>query len=68
MKHSKKFDLVKEFYDYRLWSKTRVWNAVGRWITAEEYEEITGEPYVPANTNEEKAEESATDTNVGGKE
>lgn len=23
----------------------RVYNAVGKWITAEEYEEITGEPY-----------------------
>ena len=57
MEHSKKFDLVKDFYDRRLWSKTRVWNAVGRWITAEEYEEITGEPYEPA-----------TDTNVGEKE
>lgn len=57
MKHSKKFDLVKDFYDRRLWSKTRVWNAVGRWITAEEYKEITGEDYVPA-----------TDTSVGGKE
>lgn len=55
MEHSKKFDLVKDFYDRRLWSKTRVWNAVGRWITAEEYKEITGEPYEPA-----------TDTNVGG--
>lgn len=53
MKHSKKFDLVKEFYDYRLWSKTRVWNAVGRWITAEEYEEITGEPYEPATTTDD---------------
>ena len=49
MEHSKKFDLVKDFYDRRLWSKTRVWNAVGRWITAEEYEEITGEPYAPVN-------------------
>ena len=43
--HSKKFELVKGYYDAGLWSKTRVYNAVGRWITAEEHEEITGEPY-----------------------
>lgn len=48
MEHSKKYALVKDFYDRRLWSKMKVWNAVGRWITAEEYEEITGEPYEPA--------------------
>lgn len=45
MKHSKKFNQVKTYYDNGLWSKKRVWDAVGRWITAEEYEEIVGEPY-----------------------
>lgn len=45
MEHSKKFDMVKEFYDNKLWSIKRVWNAVGRWITAEEYKEITGTDY-----------------------
>lgn len=40
-----KYDMVKDYYDRRLWSKQRVYNAVGKWITAEEYEEITGEPY-----------------------
>jgi len=44
---SKKYEMVKDFYDMRLWSITRVRNAVIKsWITAEEYEEITGEPYV----------------------
>lgn len=43
---SKKFDLVKKYYDDGLWSKAKVHNAVGKgWITAEEYQEITGEPY-----------------------
>lgn len=46
--HSKNFEKVKGYYDNKLWSKKRVWDAVGRWITAEEYEEITGEPYVTA--------------------
>jgi len=43
--HSPKFQLVKDYYDSGLWSKQRVYNSVGKWITAAEYEEITGEPY-----------------------
>jgi len=39
------FDRVKMYYDKGLWSKERVYNVVGKVITAEEYEEITGEPY-----------------------
>lgn len=42
---SKNYELVKECYDAGLWSKKMVWNAVGRWITAEEYKLITGEDY-----------------------
>jgi len=40
------FDRVKIYYDKGLWSKERVYNVVGKVITAEEYEEITGEPYI----------------------
>lgn len=48
--HSKNFAKVKKLYDDGIWSKKRVHDAVtnpssGAWITAEEYEEITGEPY-----------------------
>lgn len=43
--HSKNYEKVKKYYDEGVWSITRVYNAVGKWITAEEYEEITGEPY-----------------------
>ena len=50
--HSKNFDKVKGYYDEYIesngkkgWSKARVKVAVGKWITAAEYEEITGEPY-----------------------
>jgi len=39
------FEKVKFYYDKGLWSKERVYNVVGKVITAEEYEEITGEPY-----------------------
>lgn len=38
--HSKKFDRVKGYYDKGLWTADMVRNAVGRWITAEEAEEI----------------------------
>lgn len=44
-KHSANFDKVKSYYDDNLWNKQRVYNVVGKWITAAEYEEITGEPY-----------------------
>lgn len=44
--HSKMFEKIKKYYDDGLWNKEMVRNAVikGK-ITAEEYEEITGEPY-----------------------
>ena len=46
MKMSKRYEQVKSYYDNGLWNKHRVYNAVVKgWITAEEYEEITGEPY-----------------------
>lgn len=40
---SKNFNKVKEYYEKGLWSKARVQNAVGKWITSDEYREITGE-------------------------
>lgn len=43
--HSAMFEQIREWYDAGRWSKIRVNNAVGKRITAEEYEEITGEPY-----------------------
>lgn len=46
MEHSKNFKKVKNYYDMGFWSKVKVHNAVVKnWITAEEYEEITGEGY-----------------------
>lgn len=44
--HSSKYELVKGYYDSDRWSKRAVRNAVVKgWITASEYEEITGEVY-----------------------
>ena len=42
---SPRFYYVKDYFDRKRWSLTRVQNAVGKWITAEEYEEITGLEY-----------------------
>lgn len=44
--HSPNYYKVKDYYDRGLWSKERVYNAVGKWITPEEYTEITGDPYI----------------------
>lgn len=43
---SPRYEEVKMYYDEGLWPKQAVWNAVERWITAEEYKLITGEDYV----------------------
>ena len=48
MEHSKNFEKYKAYYEKGLWTKERLYNVVGKktGITPEEYEEITGEPYV----------------------
>ncbi len=44
--HSEKYELVRGYYENGFWKKKAVHNAVKKgWITAEEYEEITGEAY-----------------------
>lgn len=45
MEHSKNYEKVKKFYKMGIWSKKMAWNAVGKWITPEEYKKITGEDY-----------------------
>lgn len=45
--HSKDFEKIKRYYDNGFWTKKMVKNVVVKGkITAEEYEEITGDPYV----------------------
>ncbi len=39
-------DKIKKWYNLGLWTKLQVHNAVPKLITTEEYEEITGEPYI----------------------
>ena len=48
MAHSKNYEKVKAYYVRGMWDTSRVYAAVGKWITAEEYKEITGADY--ANT------------------
>ena len=44
--HSAKYELVKHYYESGAWTKKAVKNAVKKgWITAEEYQEITGDVY-----------------------
>ena len=41
-----KYEKVKYYYDLQLWDLQRVQNAVTKgWITADEYQEITGKEY-----------------------
>jgi len=46
---SKKFKQIQYWFKAGMWSIEKVGDAVTKgWITAEEYELITGEPYAPA--------------------
>ena len=43
--HSKNFEKVKSYYEKGLWGIERVYAVVGKWITADEFKEITGSEY-----------------------
>lgn len=46
MEHSPKYAKVLHYYTCGFWNKTAVANSVTKkWITKDEYEEITGEAY-----------------------
>lgn len=52
--HSKNFAKVEKYYKAGVWNAARVRNAVTNpasnpWITPEEYEETTGQPYETAD-------------------
>ncbi len=58
-KHSKNYKKVLYYYTHydlltgeRLWGIERVRAAVGKWITADEYKEITGEELATNDTAE----------------
>lgn len=43
MERSPNYEKVKSYFDRGMWSIDRVRSAVGKWITEEEFKEITGE-------------------------
>lgn len=50
MNYSENFDKVKTYYDNYCWDINRVFNAVGKWITEDEYKEITTLEYTDKST------------------
>ncbi|MGN1167198.1 MAG: XkdX family protein [Lachnospiraceae bacterium] len=53
MEHSKKYYMVKKYYDDGLWSEYRVRMAVEKgWITSEEYESIINHESDPETATE----------------
>lgn len=46
VERSEKFEVVERHYKRNTWSKSQVANAVGVWITEDEYFDIVGEKYV----------------------
>nr|WP_288828927.1 XkdX family protein [uncultured Clostridium sp.] len=42
---SKNYEKVKRLYDTESWTLNWVQDAVDRWITADEYQDITGKEY-----------------------
>lgn len=52
MEHSKKFKTVKGYYDKGLWTEVMVRNAVGRWLTDAEAEEIITGQAAEGNSGE----------------
>lgn len=43
--YSERFEKVRGYYKNHLWNLTQVRNAVGKWITEAEYQEITGKVF-----------------------
>ncbi len=60
------FEKIRQYHqDWKTWDKKQVSDAVGRWITAEEYKEITGEEYVAPEKVLTEAEQAIMDTQEG---
>ena len=45
MIQSKNFEKVKNYYLLGLWDEQKVYNAVDKWITTDEYKLIIGKPF-----------------------
>lgn len=47
---------VAYYYHTEVWNIQMVWDAVNKWITDDDYEEITGEPFPPIRPELEESE------------
>ena len=57
--HSKKYSMLKSYYWMGFWTiKMMRCAVVKKWITADEFKEITGEDYEPANTQPDAGTEA----------
>lgn len=45
MMNQKHYEKAKKYYEDGVWTITMLRNVVGKWITEEQFEEITGQPY-----------------------
>lgn len=45
VEHSENYEKVRDYYKRHLWNLKQVRNAVGKWITEKEYQEITGNSF-----------------------
>ncbi len=59
------YEKIKQWYDWGLWTKEQVHDAVPDLITPEEYEMITGDPYIPGEPDETKEKAEAFDILMG---
>ena len=53
------FEKIKKWYGMGIWTKDQVHDAVPDLISAEEYELITHEPYVPDEEEDDEQQEKA---------
>ena len=54
MINSAKFERIKGYFNTSMWNETMVRNAVGRWISAEEAEQILSGKEAPQDETWEK--------------
>ncbi len=53
------YEKIKKWYEWGLWTKEQVHDAVPALITPEEYEQITGEEYIPDEVEPSELQEKA---------
>lgn len=62
VERSKKFEVVERYYKRNIWTKSQVSEAVGVWITEDEFYDIVGEKYVAPEKIPTDAEQMVSET------